>query len=114
MVWLKSPSHHCPPPQPFTIGRALNMRERERLVDQAGSLDTWNDLANAIETASSVAFLLTAAADKPPGKERNNAVTFAAYQLEELVTETRELFRKLCAEIRASRAARDEAAPGLH
>jgi hypothetical protein len=65
------------------------------IVDDENDPGTWSNLANAINTAANAAYLLTAALGYPRCKERDEAVAYAAYQLDERVRETKDLFSKL-------------------
>jgi hypothetical protein len=62
----------------------------------------WSDLARAVNTAADAAYLLTAALRC---KERDEAIAYAADQLDERVQETKDLFNKLF------RAQREEIVP---
>jgi hypothetical protein len=55
----------------------------------------WSDLAYAINTAADAAYLLTAAHGYPRCRERDEAIAYATYQLDERVQETKDLFNKL-------------------
>jgi hypothetical protein len=65
----------------------------------------WSDLVQAVNTADDAAYRLTAALRYPSCKERDEAISYAADQLDACVQETKDLFNKLF------RAEREEVVP---
>jgi hypothetical protein len=71
------------------------MPDKAKIVEDESDRGTWSNLANAVNAAANAAYLLTAALGYSRCKERDEAVAYAAYQLDERVQETKDLFNKL-------------------
>jgi hypothetical protein len=63
-----------------------------KIIEDESDRGLWSDVAHAVNTAADAAYLLTAALRC---KERDEAVAYAADQLDERVQETKDLFNKL-------------------
>jgi hypothetical protein len=78
------------------------------LAEDESDPGLWSDLARAVNTAADAVYLLTRAVGYPRCKERDEAVAYAAYQLDQRVQETKDLFNKLLDEVRTAPLEEDE------
>jgi hypothetical protein len=77
------------------IRGAWIMPDKEKIVEDENDREMWSSLAHVLNTAANAAYLMTRALGYPRCKERDEAVAFAARQLDERVQETKDLFNKL-------------------
>jgi hypothetical protein len=79
------------------------MPDTTKIVEDENDREMWSTLAHVVNTAANAAYLLTRTLGYPRGKERDEAVAFAARQLDRRVQETKHLFNKLFKQVQTKR-----------